>query len=90
MWDVLGLRVFGANGGNAGVRGFTGFGESIVAGVKVLAFLERKAKVRMRNSARETGCGKLLLTLSLFCRRSLLFGSLPYRRKRRCSSAERD
>jgi hypothetical protein len=37
--DVVGLRVFGADGGNTCVRSLAGLGEGIVAGVEVLAFL---------------------------------------------------
>lgn len=39
MWDVLGERVLRADGGDADVRGFAGFGKSIVAGVEVFALL---------------------------------------------------
>jgi hypothetical protein len=31
MWDVLGHGVFAADGGHAGIRGFAGFGEGVVA-----------------------------------------------------------
>lgn len=37
--DVVGAGVLGADGCHAGVAGFAGFGECIVAGVKVFAFL---------------------------------------------------
>ena len=39
MWDVLGERVLRADGGDADVGGFAGFGEGIVAGVEVFALL---------------------------------------------------
>jgi hypothetical protein len=39
MRDVVGFGVLGANGGDAGIGGFAGFGESIVTGIEVLAFL---------------------------------------------------
>lgn len=39
MWDVLGARMFGANAGHTSVRGFAGLGESVVAAIKVFAFL---------------------------------------------------
>ena len=40
MGDVVGFGVLGADGGHAGVGGFAGFGEGIVAGVEVFAFFE--------------------------------------------------
>ena len=40
MWDVVGFGVFGADGGHAGVGGFAGFGEGVVARVKVFALFE--------------------------------------------------
>ena len=39
MGYVVGFGVLGADGGDTGVGGFAGFGESIVAGIEVLAFL---------------------------------------------------
>lgn len=39
MRDVLGAGMFSANAGHTGVRGFAGFGEGVVAAVKVFAFL---------------------------------------------------
>lgn len=39
--DVFGLWVLRADGGDARVGGFAGFGEGVVAGVEVFAFLER-------------------------------------------------
>jgi hypothetical protein len=39
VWDVLGDGVFAADLGDAYVGGFAGFGESVVAGVEVFAFL---------------------------------------------------
>lgn len=40
MWDVLGERVLRADGGDADVGRFPGFGKGVVAGVKVFALLE--------------------------------------------------
>jgi len=40
VWDGFCGGVFGADIGHAGVGGFTGFGKSVVAAVKVFAFLE--------------------------------------------------
>ena len=40
MWDVLGERVLRADGSDADVRRFAGFGKGVVAGVKVFALLE--------------------------------------------------
>lgn len=40
MGDVVGFGMFGADGGHAGVGGFAGFGERIVAGVEVFTFFE--------------------------------------------------
>jgi hypothetical protein len=39
MWYLIGFGVLGADGGDAGVRGFAGFGEGVVTGVEVLALL---------------------------------------------------
>lgn len=39
MWDVLRERVLRADGGDANVGGFAGFGKGIVAGVEVFALL---------------------------------------------------
>ena len=39
MWDVFGDGVFATDLRDAYVGGFAGFGESVVAGVEVLAFL---------------------------------------------------
>ncbi len=39
MGNVVGFRVFGADGSDTCVRGFTGFGESIIARVEILALL---------------------------------------------------
>jgi len=40
MWDVLWDWMLAANLGDANVGGFAGFGESVVAGVEVLALLQ--------------------------------------------------
>lgn len=37
--DIFSLGVLGADGGHACVGGFAGFGEGVVAGVEVFAFL---------------------------------------------------
>lgn len=42
--NVFGERVLGTDVGYADVGSFAGFGESIVAGVEVLAFLEARNK----------------------------------------------
>ena len=39
MRDVVGVGVFGADGCDACVGGFAGFGEGVVAGVEVFALL---------------------------------------------------
>ena len=39
MRDIVGFRVFGADGSDTSVGGFASFGESVIAGVEVLAFL---------------------------------------------------
>ena len=77
MGDVLGRRVLAADGGDADVGGFAGFGEGVVAGVEVftlLTLMEREGESQLQNGrvAKRTG-----FTLSLFCRRSFLLGSLP-------------
>jgi hypothetical protein len=43
MWDVLGRRMLAADGGDADVRGFAGFGEGVVARVEVLPLLCKTA-----------------------------------------------
>lgn len=40
--DILRQRVLGADGGDAALGGFAGFGEGVIAGVKVLAFLKTR------------------------------------------------
>lgn len=40
MRDVGCLRVLGTDGGDARVGGFAGFGEGIITGVEIFAFLE--------------------------------------------------
>lgn len=40
MWNIGRLGVLSTDAGDAGVGGFAGFGQSIVAGVEVFAFLE--------------------------------------------------
>jgi len=47
MWDFLCPRMFGANGGDAGVGGLASFGESIIARVKIFAFLSPKQSVAL-------------------------------------------
>lgn len=39
MWDVFWEWVLGTDGGDAAFGGFAGFGEGVVAGVEVFAFL---------------------------------------------------
>jgi hypothetical protein len=50
--DVFSVRVLGADGGHACVGGFACFGEGIVAGVEVLAFLESVSRSLMLMLAR--------------------------------------
>ena len=88
MGDVFWERMLGADRGDAAFGGFAGFGESIITGVEIFAFLEWK----VRRSCDERGeyfKGRKF-TLSLFWRRSFLLGSFPYRRNSFCSSSLRD
>jgi hypothetical protein len=39
MRNIFWIGVFASDGGDADVRGFAGFGESVVAGIKVFALL---------------------------------------------------
>lgn len=81
--DLLGVGVLAADLGDAGVAGLAGFGEGVVAAVEVLALLRCVVSLVRGGSGRG---GQL--TLSLFCSRSFLFGSLPYRRKSLASSGD--
>jgi hypothetical protein len=82
--DVFGERVLFANGGDADVAGFAGFGEGVVAAVKVFAFLRKRKRgvsdavvdKEQREEGRRWGRGGEG-TLSLFWSRSLRLGSLP-------------
>lgn len=44
MGDVLGERVLAADGGDAALGGFAGFGESIVARIKVFTLLTHRKR----------------------------------------------
>jgi hypothetical protein len=81
--DLLGVGVLAADLGDASVRSLAGLGEGIVAAVEVLALLRCVVSVVCGGSGRG-----VQLTLSLFCSRSFLFGSLPYRRKSLASSGD--
>ena len=81
--DLLGVGVLAADLGDASVESLAGLGEGIVAAVEVLALLRCVVSLVRGGSGRG---GQL--TLSLFCSRSFLFGSLPYRRKSLASSGD--
>ena len=87
MRDLLGVGVLAADLGDASVRGLAGLGEGVVAAVEVLALLRCVWSARLRGGAAVAGVQRRL-TLSLFCSRSFLFGSLPYRRKSLASSGD--
>lgn len=82
MRDIVCVRVFSANACHTSVRCFAGFRQGIVAAVEVFAFLRRSVRVLREDRI-------VRHTLSLFCRRSFLLGSLPYMRNKRCSSGDR-
>jgi hypothetical protein len=83
--DLLGVGVLAADLGDASVRSLAGLGEGIVAAVEVLALLWCVVSVVRGGAGRGV---QLQLTLSLFCSKSFLFGSLPYRRKSLASSGD--
>jgi hypothetical protein len=81
--DLFGVGVLAADLGDANISCLAGFRKSIVAAVEVLALLVFRLASEIQCKA---SCG-IERTLSLFCSRSFLLGSLPYKRKRRASSA---
>lgn len=83
VWDLLGVGVLATNLGDTDVTSFASLGEGVVAAVEVLALLRCVVSLVRGGSGRG---GQL--TLSLFCSRSFLFGSLPYRRKSLASSGD--
>ena len=87
MRDLLGVGVLAADLGDANVAGLAGLGKGVVAAVEVLALLRCVWSARLRGGAAVAGVQRRL-TLSLFCSRSFLFGSLPYRRKSLASSGD--
>ena len=78
--DILRLRVLRADSGNADIASFASLGERVVSRVKVLAFLEGFSYLRVSRV--------VLPTFSLFCSKSFLLGTFPYRRKIFCSSSD--
>lgn len=81
MGDFFSLGMFSADGSDTCVGGFSCFGESIIARVKIFPFLGYMFSM-------VDALGEDCVTFSLFCRRSFLLGSFPYSRNRRCSSAD--
>lgn len=87
MGDGVWRGVFDADAGDAYVACFAGFAEGVVAAVEVFALLTLLLCVSgLWWGQRIEGNG--VVTLSLFCSRFFLSGSLPYMRNRRCSSGD--
>lgn len=86
MRYVLWKGVLATDRSNTSFRSFASFGEGVVPGIEILALLTTVSMMgRLLTDKPEES-----LTLSLFCRRSFLLGSLPYRRNNFCSSSLRD
>jgi hypothetical protein len=85
--DGVWRGVFDADAGDAYVACFAGFAEGVVAAVEVFALLTLLLFCMLVDCGgdRERGGAS---TLSLFCSRFFLSGSLPYMRNRRCSSGD--
>jgi hypothetical protein len=82
MRDLFRNRVLAADGGDSNIRRFACLGEGVVTTVEVLAFL-----MWSENMSKKQGA-PWCITFNLFCNRSFLLGSLPYKRKRRASSGD--
>ena len=81
--------MFDADAGDAHVACLAGFAEGVVAAVEVFALLALfVCACELCDRGKAERWEERVCTLSLFCSRFFLSGSLPYMRNRRCSSGD--